>query len=256
MPRSALDYKKHENDGRGKTSKDNSHFLSVDEVADALGVAVQSVYNWSNQKRLHPIKVNGKLRFNPEEVEAEKEKFLQKRVGAPTRAQKIASDVPVKTDVKRSHPLQKKTVEKPSTTDKEFGEISAEATKMFCTGQGVVEVVVALKVPFATAGQIFDDYKTYSQAVHFDSKTVSMLRQRLNWSENPPTIGGFIKALNEWEANVIEAVKREQKAKSTSTEPAAAANDEKPPEAPTAKPERVVERVIPPEVIAGLDFNE
>lgn len=261
MPRLALDDgKKFEDDGGKKKPVDQSKFLPVDDVADTLGVSIQSVYNWTKQNKLHPVKVNGRLRFNPQEVEALiEQKTGQIRAGAPTRAQKILQDIPVKLDAKRSPPQKKpaeKSAEKSPATDREFGEISAEATKMFCTGQGVVEVVVALKVPFATAGQIFDDYKTYSHAVHFDSKTVSMLRQRLNWSENPPTIGGFVKALNEWEAHVIESVKREQRAKSIPTEPSAATDEKKPPETPTAKPEQAVERVIPPEVIAGLDFNE
>ena len=45
-----------------------SKLLSVGDVADILGVSVQTVYNWVSRGRLPIVKVSRRTMFQPEEI--------------------------------------------------------------------------------------------------------------------------------------------------------------------------------------------
>ena len=43
--------------------------LTIDELADYLGLQKQTIYNWLHQKKLSGIKIGGVWRFNRKDVD-------------------------------------------------------------------------------------------------------------------------------------------------------------------------------------------
>ena len=52
------------------------YLLDVREAADLIGISVRTVENLIADRKLHPIRVNGRIRFRREQIEA-----FAKRVG-------------------------------------------------------------------------------------------------------------------------------------------------------------------------------
>jgi excisionase family DNA binding protein len=47
----------------------SSRLMSIDELADYLGLRKQTIYNWLNQKKISGIKIGKVWRFDRREIE-------------------------------------------------------------------------------------------------------------------------------------------------------------------------------------------
>jgi hypothetical protein len=250
MPRFALKpIETSESSSEEKKPANYSRYLTMDQVTAAFGVTRQSVKNWVHRGRLHPVKINGALVFNPDEIEEEQIKFaLSTRTGRPKKPPSFspstsATSSEMPSEVRVTRPTVPEIV-----ADDPVGRLASDATKMFNDGKSVRDVVIELRVSYEIAEHIYESYKRCGPELHVSPQGITALRQRLNWLENPPTVEGLINAIGEWEKYLLREPAKPNLKPNPSPNPTQSES--------TVKPEKKgINRVIPDSVFAELDYE-
>jgi hypothetical protein len=212
---------------------DYASMLPMAHVVNVMGVTRTTVNLRVKEGRLHPIKVKGKLFFNPQEVEQEVQRVINDRTlhaqairgrnmatlakspppppppGTVALAPKRGPGRPRKYPISESPPRVKKDPT-PTKNESYTGEQAAQAVSLFLAGKSQLEVIMEMKITFELAEHFWDAYLRAQPCWVLTPKVFAQLRTTYDdWDEDQPTPEGLADALRKF---VSREVERELKA--------------------------------------------
>lgn len=199
--------------------------LTVNEVAERLGVTHVTVRERIKEGRFHPIRAvhkgRKKLLISPHEVDIELariEEVRRKIPGLIGSGETTVSKKPSPTSQKKSSKSSEKKLEAPIDKPKipvtQDGEKCAQAVQLFRNGKTPLDVVVEMKVDFEVAEYFWKCYERLQPGWFLAPKQFARIRVLLGWEEDPPTAEGFSKALNKF---IGREISRQEKGEEAAT---------------------------------------
>lgn len=187
-----------------------AEFYTLEEVVAKMGVSLSTVKLRILQGYLHPVKGRRsdefgrqrnyqRLFFNPAEVESEIQRAEDIRsrrkayVGSGYLMKPKPSSGVGSHHNKAPEKIPTALVKSTIITD---GEVCAAALKIFEAGGTQLTVIRDLKVDFQAAKYFWGCYLEAQPGWFLPSKEFARIRSVLNWTEDPPTVGGFSRAFS------------------------------------------------------------
>jgi hypothetical protein len=195
-----------------------SALLTVDQVAEKLGVARTTVYLRIKDCRFHPIRQGRNIFIHPDEVENELqrvEQFHTEKPGRISRRSAITYNPSEETKNKLySAPSPALTSSVPSFSASSIsnleppaqytGEQAAKAIVLFRAGKGQLEIIEEMNIGFELARYFWICYVEAQPSWLLPPKQLAQVRTLIGWQDDPPSPENFQKALHKFIAKQIE----------------------------------------------------
>lgn len=181
--------------------------LTVNEVAEQLGIA-----HWTVRKRIdkgyfHPIRANRNgrkmLLIAKHEVDIELARVEESRrlapgaVGTGEAESNRTQKKPSATNQSKGA-AKEETPAKPKIPVTQDGDKCAQAVQLFREGKSPLDVVVEMRVDFEVAEYFWKCYERLQPGWFLPPKQFARVRTLIGWEEDPPTPEGFSTALNKF----------------------------------------------------------
>lgn len=215
--------------------------LTMGEVCERLSLSEGPIRMRIKEGRLHPIKVRRKkgkprLLFHPKEIEDELERVRQLVSKQPGLLQPFTKFDKLRTKNSEEEPSEKRPRKNSHNYHIEDGEKAAAAATLFRAGKTQIDLVIEMAIPFQTAEFFWEAYKKAQPSWLLPHRQLAQLRHMLSWSEDPPTPGGLMRAIQAYiERQIVDRSGGEPGEPLTESEQAALAAIDMPESAESSK---------------------